>query len=139
MRTYPRHAARSLAAALLTVLVIGCADDDTGSPSPDGSEHAHDETSPPRADAPTVRVAAGALTFDPGDLELRAGEPVNLALSSSDTLHDLTIDEIGFHVAADAGQTATGAVTFERAGTYVAYCSVPGHRDAGMEFLISVG
>lgn len=37
------------------------------------------------------------------------------------------------HVAhADPGETVTATFTIDQAGTYTAYCSVPGHRDAGM-------
>jgi heme/copper-type cytochrome/quinol oxidase subunit 2 len=71
-------------------------------------------------------------------IELTVGQPVNVALSSVDTLHDLTVDEIEFHIAADAGETVVGGLVFDEPGTYVAYCSVPGHREAGMEFEIVV-
>jgi heme/copper-type cytochrome/quinol oxidase subunit 2 len=71
-------------------------------------------------------------------LELTVGQPVNVALTSVDTLHDLTVDAIDFHVAADTGETVVGGMVFDEPGTYVGYCSVPGHREAGMEFEIVV-
>jgi uncharacterized cupredoxin-like copper-binding protein len=51
-------------------------------------------------------------------------------------LHDLTVDAIDFHVAADTGETVVGGMVFDEPGTYVGYCSVPGHREASMEFEI---
>lgn len=37
------------------------------------------------------------------------------------------------HVAhADEGETVTATFMIDMAGTYTVYCSVPGHRDAGM-------
>lgn len=77
-------------------------------------------------------MAAEALAFHPDLGELTAGMPVNVALTSGDMLHDLVVDEVGFHLAAEHGQTA-GGLAFDTAGTYVGYCSVAGHRAAGME------
>jgi uncharacterized cupredoxin-like copper-binding protein len=48
------------------------------------------------------------------------------------------VDEIDFHLAADRGETVTGGVVFDKPGTYVGYCSVAGHRKAGMELVIVV-
>ena len=53
-------------------------------------------------------------------------------------LHDFTIDEFDAHVAADRGETEEGGVTVDEAGTYTFYCSVPGHRSAGMEGTLTV-
>ncbi len=93
---------------------------------------------PPIEGAPVTRIVATAMAFEPATLELAVGEERNLTLRSVDILHDLTIDEIGFHIVAEAGDEATGGVTFTRSGTYVAYCAVPGHRQAGMELVITV-
>ena len=53
-------------------------------------------------------------------------------------VHDFTIDELDAHVAADRGETATGGFSTDEPGTYTYYCSVPGHRDAGMEGTLTV-
>lgn len=98
----------------------------------------HGENTPAIEAAPETRIIGDAMAFEPAALELAVGEGHNLTLYSADILHDLTIDEIDFHVAADAGKEATGGVVFEEAGTYFAYCAVPGHRQAGMEMEITV-
>jgi uncharacterized cupredoxin-like copper-binding protein len=46
---------------------------------------------------------------------------------------EMDTEEGDLHVAhADAGETVTSTMTVHEAGTYEVYCSVPGHRDAGM-------
>lgn len=97
---------------------------------------------PPIEGAPEVAVTADQLAFDVDRIELSGGQPViNVALTSVDTLHDLTVDKIGFHVAADRGETVVGGmqgISFGEPGTYFGYCSVPGHREASMEIEIVV-
>lgn len=93
---------------------------------------------PPIAGAPELAITANAMAFGPDRIELTAGEPVNVALTSVDILHDLVVDEIGFYLAADRNETVTGGLVFAEPGIYVGYCSVPGHREAGMELEIVV-
>ena len=72
------------------------------------------------------------------EITAEAGEDLAIVLTSEDLLHDFTIDELDAHVVADRGETAEGGVTTEEAGTYRYYCSVPGHRAAGMEGTLTV-
>ena len=53
--------------------------------------------------------------------------------------HDVTFEELGDDpvVVAQGGETATGTAELEP-GTYTYYCSVPGHRSAGMEGELTV-
>lgn len=87
-------------------------------------------------------ITADAMTFNlpfgRERIELTVGQPVNVALTSADILHDLTVVEIGFYLAADRGETGIGGMVFDEPGTYVGYCSVEGHREAGMEIEIIV-
>ena len=48
------------------------------------------------------------------------------------------IDERGFELGADPGQSISGALTTERPGTYEFICSVPGHANLGMRGTITV-
>jgi plastocyanin len=98
----------------------------------------HGDDAPPIEGAPELALTASDLTFAPDRIELPAGMPVNVALTSTDILHDLVVDEIGFHLAADRDETVVGGLVFTEPGAYVAYCSVPGHREAGMEFAFVV-
>ena len=109
-------------------------------------------------DAQEVTVTTSdQFAFDPSEITVTAGHPVHLTLDNSGAalLHDWNIDDIpvehvavdgvahehegdgdmepALHVAADAGDTATIEFTPLEAGEYAFYCTVPGHREAGME------
>lgn len=80
------------------------------------------------------------LAFEPSQLTVRAGE-VTIELTSVPSVpHTFTIEELGDRevVRADGGETASGTVTLEP-GSYTFYCSIPGHRQAGMEGTLTVG
>jgi plastocyanin len=101
----------------------------------DDSDHmdGHGESSPVADGAREVAVSASSFSFDPDQIEVTAGEDVAIVLSSTDILHDFTIDELDAHVAAEAGETETGGLRADEAGSYTYYCTVEGHREAGME------
>ena len=98
------------------------------------------------------------FAFTPAVLEVNAGEVLEIAIQNIEPLlHDFTIDKIdadvhisylggtGQHAHAEAERDAdvhfaltepgTGVVHIKihEPGEYVIYCSVPGHREAGME------
>lgn len=93
---------------------------------------------PPIDGAPELAVTADELAFYPDRIEVTAGEPVNVALTAADILHDLVVDEVDFHLAADRDETVIGGLLLDEPGTYVGFCSVEGHREAGMELEIFV-
>ncbi len=75
-------------------------------------------------------------------LRANPGDVVKITLLNDDgMLHDLVIDE--FNVATDqfADRDAQDSITFtvDKIGEYVYYCSVPGHRQAGMWGKLVVG
>jgi plastocyanin len=93
----------------------------------------HNESSDVADDARRIEVTATSFEFDPDEIRVEAGENVAIVLTSEDILHDFTIDEIDAHVAADRGETEEGGFTAGEPGRYTYYCTVAGHRDAGME------
>jgi len=91
------------------------------------------------AEGPVEVVGTDGLAFDPAELTVGSGE-VTIELTSEPAApHTFTIEELGDVevVAADGGETATGTVELEP-GTYTYYCSIPGHREAGMEGTLTV-
>lgn len=107
-----------------------------------------------------VRVTpSDQLRFEPAEIRLKVGEPVVLTLDNSEgsTLHDFTVDEMpvmdvdegtgaehdmgagapmdmaALHLAMDPGMNGEMRFTPTEAGEYEFYCSVVGHREAGMK------
>ncbi|MGQ0831364.1 MAG: cupredoxin domain-containing protein [Microthrixaceae bacterium] len=93
----------------------------------------HGEDSPVAAGARRITVAATSFEFMPKEITVTAGEDIAIALTSQDLLHDFTVDELDAHVTADKGKTAAGGLRADKPGRYTYYCSVTGHRAAGME------
>jgi plastocyanin len=142
---------RSIAVAALllagTTVLAACGDDDGQTSSGDmpamddgghGMDGHDDEASPVIDGARRIEISASIDAFDPDEITAEVGEDLAIILTSQDMLHDFTIDELDAHVAADRGKTAEGGVTVDDAGTYTYYCSVPGHRQAGMEGTLTV-
>lgn len=105
----------------------------------------------------SVTVVAEDTQFNPAEITVDADEEVTLALENRDTIeHDLEVEGLSVEVmadgasegehgagagAADSGvlaihttSEATETMTFiaRTPGTYAFYCTIPGHRDAGM-------
>lgn len=86
-------------------------------------------------DGDGVTVVATEFEFEPSSVTLPADEDVELTLDNQGVVeHDIVVEELGDDevVYAAADETATATVNIA-AGTYTIYCSIPGHRDAGME------
>jgi uncharacterized cupredoxin-like copper-binding protein len=125
---------KSLTAALLAstlLFVTACGGDDgaAGDLSADGA-----------AASGGVTVIATEFAYDPEDFSLPADEAVDLTLENQGVVeHDIVVEDLDDRelVYAAAGETVTESVTVP-AGTYTFYCSIPGHRDAGMEGTLTV-
>ncbi|MBI3761672.1 MAG: cupredoxin domain-containing protein [Chloroflexi bacterium] len=105
----------------------------------------------------TIALKAEALKYNPATVEVTAGQPVTLMFQNADSVeHDFSIMEIPvqmaataepmaghdmgamtanpqLHMAAAMGQTATMQFTPTKPGTYEYFCTVPGHKEAGMK------
>jgi nitrite reductase (NO-forming) len=92
------------------------------------------------ANLPTdVAVTASEFKFSPATLQVAAGRQLTLTLANEGTMeHDLTIDALGVKLVAKPGTLTKGEFTFDKPGTYDYYCSIPGHKEAGMRGSITV-
>lgn len=126
-----------IATAIVVLLLTGCAS------QPDQSA----QTATPDADQTTGTATAGdTLTFVAQDIayagapsQAPAGPIVVELINEGSIEHDVTIEERGDQVVttASGGETTSGQVDLEP-GTYTYYCSIPGHRAAGMEGTLTV-
>jgi uncharacterized cupredoxin-like copper-binding protein len=104
-----------------------------------------------------ITLEAANLRYQPATLEVTAGQPVKLTFRNNDTVdHDFSILEIPMvamvatpepmaghdmgsmttdpqlHMAARMGTTNSLEFTPTKPGTYEFFCTVPGHKEAGM-------
>jgi plastocyanin len=141
-----------LLALLITALALvgaGCGGDDETAAPPPPAEPAPAE--PPAEEPPAEEPAAGGtalqLAADPGgnlaydqtSLEATAGEVTITLTNDSPVPHNVAIEGNGVDVEGEVFSGGTRDTTAElAAGEYVFYCSVPGHREAGMEGTLTV-
>ncbi len=74
-------------------------------------------------------------------IRVKVGETVKITIENLESLeHDFLIDELHVHSEhlRQIGEISTIIFTAHTPGTYTYYCSVPGHREAGMEGTIIV-
>ncbi|QEC49915.1 c-type cytochrome [Baekduia soli] len=65
--------------------------------------------------------------------------PVTIAMpNKSGTQHDIVIDGLGKGAVVANGGTSSFKATLEAGKTYTYYCSIPGHRQAGMQGTLTV-
>jgi uncharacterized cupredoxin-like copper-binding protein len=105
-----------------------------------------------------ITLTAQTMTYSPSTFEVTAGVPVELTFVNEDALeHDFSVLEIPvesvseadpmsaehemqmgagvepvLHVAAEPGATNDLTFTPTKPGTYEFFCTVAGHKDAGM-------
>ncbi len=113
---------------LIGTLVVACAGPSAAAPA----------TGKPASSAQAVQVrATDMLKFEPATITVKRGAPVRLTLTSTGALeHDWVVDNLDgkrARVHAAPGASATVEFTAMAAGTYEFYCSIPGHREAGMK------
>jgi len=130
--------------ALVPFAVAACGDDDDDdSADTEATTEATDTGGGDTGGASTVSFTAdpsGALAFEEDSAEATAGTVTVELTNDSQVPHDVQIEGPD----GDLGGTeevAGGSVTAEvdlEAGDYTFYCSVAGHREAGMEGTLTV-
>ena len=137
------HAAFIVVAALLLVGVGALAGSAQNATPAVGTPCASPQASPAASGTPaaTASPAAGCgptvtmidIKYDVKDIMIAAGQnaTVNLVNKGS-TPHNFNIDALNVH-SGDYQAGQTGSVTINaKAGDYQYYCSIPGHKEAGM-------
>lgn len=85
-----------------------------------------------------IVISAREFAFDPKEISLEANRAYALVLKDVGAIeHDFSIDQPAVKIAATPTQVGRGELDLD-AGSYAFYCSVPGHRQAGMEGTLTV-
>lgn len=132
------RAHRLLAVSALAALALsacssgdGATDDAPSQPAASAPEGA--------ADGSTLALTGtSALKWDPTEMTAVAGE-VTFTLTAEGAIHNVVLEQLSDQVIVEAGvgETASATVTLAP-GTYTYYCSITGHRAAGMEGVLTV-
>jgi plastocyanin len=105
-------------------------DSDTGSSSDNGSS----------SSGGAAVAAESGLVFAPKSISATVGEAVTVTFTNNDALvHNFESELLGF-ASGDVDPDGSIMVTFtpSEAGSFEFFCSIPGHREAGMDGLVSV-
>lgn len=124
-----RQSMRNLIATAVTAIVVTACGGGAASQPPATSQPVASASQP---SGTGISVDAAEFGFTPDTIDLPAGSEATVTLTNKGTVeHDITVDALGVKIFAKPGQTVSGTVT-AKAGTYEFYCSVPGHKQAGM-------
>lgn len=87
----------------------------------------------------TAMVTAENTKFVEPSLDMKAGEVLGLFVTNKDnTGHSFDIDSLGIHVQLPPRSTIAVGIEPSGPGSLEFYCSIPGHREAGMVGTINV-
>ncbi|GGT07192.1 hypothetical protein GCM10010271_07000 [Streptomyces kurssanovii] len=134
-RTFPGRAplVGGVAGVVLTVMAVVLATTSGGTPQPQGEAV---DTAASRTR--TVKVALSGMRVSPATIAVPAGTRLVLEVTNQDSMrHDLRVEDGPGTPLLDGGDTArlhVGTITADRD----AWCTVPGHRAAGMTMRISI-
>lgn len=89
----------------------------------------------PAAGATEINVSGSEFSFSPASINVKAGERVKITFRNiGQAPHNLVLEGLGITTKTiGGGQTDVVEFTAPAAGTYSFFCSIPGHRSAGME------
>lgn len=149
------------AMAALTAMVVACGGESTSDLTPASSDEAESSDLATATVDRELSVEMRDIAFEPAALTGQAGEVIEMRFQNrGGILHDFTIDQMdadvmemmggsgagvdmhmggdqgatarAMHLALDAGQEGRMRLRVHEPGTYTYYCTVPGHREAGM-------
>jgi uncharacterized cupredoxin-like copper-binding protein len=89
-----------------------------------------------------VAVVAREFLYEPKDLIAKAGEVTFTVRNTGAVEHDFVVENAAKKLVAEARPFPPGKTVQVKArltpGAYTVYCSIPGHREAGMQATLRV-
>lgn len=97
-------------------------------------------TQTPTSRITEISVVGTEFNFNPASINVKAGEQVKITFSNNGSApHNLTLEGLGIGTkTVGGGQRDVVEFTAPTSGTYTFFCSVSGHRAAGMEGSLEV-
>lgn len=90
-------------------------------------------------EAKEFTVESKGLNFSPNEIRVKVGDKVKLTYKNNMGQHNWTLDEFNAKTKlVNAGEQETVEFVASKAGSFEFYCSVPGHRQAGMKGMLIV-
>lgn len=81
----------------------------------------------------TFNITGGNFYFVPNAITVNKGDTVTFVMTNAGGVHDIVIDELGVKTPVNhTAQAASVTFTASRAGSFVYYCDVMGHKAKGM-------
>ena len=81
----------------------------------------------------TLLYTTKEMRFGQTELHVQAGQEITLQLENYDMYaHSFDIDELDMHIEMPANDRVSVTFTAPEPGSYIIYCGVPGHKNAGM-------
>jgi cytochrome c oxidase subunit 2 len=71
-----------------------------------------------------VEVTAKRYSFQPAEITVHKGQPVDLVVKSGDVAHGLRVRELNLDVKVNKGATTNASFTPDKTGNFVGHCSV---------------
>lgn len=129
-----------VAGAIGSGIVTAANQEHGGDEEAEAAQPAGEEQAPPAGTDGPLMISAdpsGALAFNTDSLEAEPGEVTIVMENPSTVPHNVVIEDEGG--GETVGQGETSQVTAElESGEYTFFCSVPGHREGGMEGTLTV-
>jgi manganese oxidase len=92
-----------------------------------------------QADAPPIEVTLGDMYIQPAAISAPGGRVILEVTNEGAATHDLVVEELGESTPMlNPGESYTLDLGVLEPGVYTVFCSVPGHRGAGMEGTLTV-
>ena len=118
---------RSAAAVLVTAALLAACGGGSGTGQPSGS----------------IKVTMNEFSFNPSSLSASGGKVVFFLVNSGSVSHDMAIrDSSGKRIATSelvsAGDSKVFTVDNIAAGSYIVFCTQPGHEDSGMKGTLTI-
>lgn len=86
----------------------------------------------------TILVKGFNFGFLPKEIKVKQGQTIKIRLTSDDSPHTFTIDELGVNQEFTWGKDTDISFVASKKGTFQFYCAVPGHKESGMVGTLTV-